>query len=172
MRSRGRQALRDAALGAGAGLLASWVMSVAHRPIMRAGTEETRRREREAAGGMPPATVRAAQVAAESVGRPLPDDRKKQALGGKIVHYAYGTAWGGAFALAARALAPRAPLAAGLAFGAALWIVSDEMLVPLFRFSRPPKEYPATSHAKGLASHLVYGVATDLAWRAARVAVP
>ncbi len=164
---RRRPGLRDAALGAGAGLLASWVMSLAYRPIMRAGSEDTRRREKDAAGGMPPATIRAAQAAAEAVGRPLPDDRRTQALGGKIVHYAYGTAWGAAFALAARALAPR-PLAGGLAFGAALWVVSDELLVPLLRFSRAPARYPPTSHAKGLASHLVYGMATDVAWRVAR----
>jgi putative membrane protein len=169
---RRRPALRDAALGAGAGLFASWVMSLAYAPIMRAGSEETRRREKEAAAGMPPATIQAARAAADAVGRPLPDDRDKQALGGKLVHYAYGTLWGAAFALAARVAGPRPPLAAGLAFGAALWIVSDELLVPLFRFSRPPTRYPATAHAKGLASHLVYGLATDAAWRAARVALP
>lgn len=160
---------RDAALGAAAGLFASWVMSLAYKPIMGAGSEETRRREKEAAGGMPPATIRAAQVAAEAVGRPLPDDRGKQAIGGKLVHYAYGTAWGAGFALAARALAPRAPLASGAAFGLLLWLLSDELLVPLFRFSRPPARYPPTSHAKGLAVHLVYGVATDAAWRLGRI---
>jgi hypothetical protein len=158
----------DAVLGAASGLLASWVMSAAYRPIMQAGGEETRRREKEAAGGLPPATIRAAQVAAETVGRPLPDDREAQALGGKVVHYVYGTVWGAAFAVAARVLAPRAPIASGLVFGAILWVVSDELLVPLFRFSRKPTEYPATTHAKGLASHLVYGVATDAAWRLAR----
>jgi hypothetical protein len=158
----------DAALGAGAGLFASWVMSVAYGPIMRAGGDAARRREKEAAGDLPPATVRAAQVAAATLGRPLPEEREAQALGGKIIHYAYGTAWGAAFALAARAVAPRAPISAGLGFGILLWVLSDEMLVPLFRLSRPPTRYPATSHAKGLASHLVYGVATDAAWRLAR----
>jgi hypothetical protein len=163
-----RSALADAALGAAAGLLASWVMSALYRPIMRAGGEETLRKEREAAGGLPPATIRAAQLAAEKVGRSLPDDRGAQALGGKVVHYLYGTAWGAAFAVAARSRGERAPVATGLAFGVVLWVVSDELLVPLFRLSRPPAAYPATSHAKGLASHLVYGVATDVAWRLAR----
>jgi putative membrane protein len=163
-----RSAFLDAALGAGAGLIASWVMSLAYKPIMGAGDDETLRREKEAAEGLPPATIRAAQVAAEKVGRPLPDDRGAQALGGKIIHYVYGTLWGAAFALAARTFAPRAPLAAGLGFGVVLWVLSDEMLVPLFKLSHPPTRYPATSHAKGLASHLVYGVATDAAWRLAR----
>jgi hypothetical protein len=166
MLRRRTSAVLDAALGAGAGLFASWVMSLAYGPIMRAGGEATRRREKEAAGELPPATIRAVQVAAGTVGRSLPEDR--EALGGKIVHYAYGTAWGAAFALAARALAPRAPVATGLGFGIVLWVLSDEMLVPLFKLSHPPTRYPATSHAKGLASHLVYGVATDAAWRLAR----
>jgi hypothetical protein len=165
---RKRPAVLDAALGAAAGLFASWVMSLAYRPIMQAGNEKTRRREQEAAGELPPATIRAAQVAAEKVGRPLPEEREAEALGGKIVHYAYGTLWGAAFAIAARAVAPRTPVAAGLAFGTILWVLSDEMLVPLFKLSQPPTRYPATSHAKGLASHLVYGVATDAAWRLAR----
>jgi hypothetical protein len=168
MLGRRRSLAWDAALGAAAGLFASWVMSAAYRPIQRAGDEETRRKEKEAAAGMPPATIRAAQVASEAVGRPLPPDREKEALGGKVVHYVYGTLWGAAFAVLAREVAPRVPLLAGAAFGAALWIVSDELLVPLFRFSHPPARYPATSHAKGLASHLVYGVATEAAWRIAR----
>ncbi len=159
----------DAAIGAASGLAASWLMSAAYRPIWRAGSEETRRRERDAQAGMPPATIRAAEAAAAAVGRRIPEERK--GLGGWIVHYAYGVAWGAAFALAARALAPRAPVASGLAFGAVLWLLSDEVLVPLFRFSRPPVRYPASTHAKGLAAHLVYGVATEAGWRLARAAL-
>lgn len=160
----------DAIAGALAGLGASWVMSALYRPIMRAGSEETLRRERRAQAGMPPSTVRAAEAAARAVGTSLPD-RRAQALGGKAVHYGYGVAWGAAFALAARALSARhrPPLAAGLAFGALLWVVSDELLVPLFGFSREPARYPPSSHLKGLAAHLVYGVVTDVAWRAARL---
>lgn len=146
-------------------------MSLAYKPIWRAGDEETLRREREAQAGMPPATIQAAEAAAGAIGKGLSDDPEKQALVGKLVHYAYGTAWGAVFALAARALGRRAPVATGLAFGAALWAVSDELLVPLLRFSRPPTRYPASTHAKGLASHLVYGVATDAGWRLARAAL-
>lgn len=168
-RERGPGAALDAAVGAASGLAASWVMSAAYRPIWRAGSEETRRRERDAQAGMPPATIRAAEVAAAAVGKEIPEERK--GLGGWIVHYAYGIAWGGAFALAARALGARAPVASGLVFGTALWVISDEVLVPLFGFSRAPARYPATTHAKGLAAHLVYGVATDAAWRLGRAAL-
>jgi hypothetical protein len=160
----------DAVAGALAGLCASWVMSAAYGPIMRAGSAQTLRREREAQAGLPPSTVRAAEAAARAVGGALPDRRSRE-VGGKAVHYGYGIAWGAAFALAGRSVAPRwrpPPLATGLAFGALLWLVSDEVLVPLFGFSREPARYPPSSHLKGLAAHLVYGVATDVAWRAAR----
>lgn len=166
-RKRRPGAAGDALAGALAGLGASWLMSLSYGPIMRAGSEETRRREREAQGSEPPSTVRAAEAAAHAVGAELPDKRT-QALGGKAVHYGYGAAWGAAFALAARALSRRPPLATGLAFGTLLWALSDELLVPLFGFSRGPARYPASTHLKGLAAHLVYGVATDAAWRAAR----
>jgi uncharacterized membrane protein YagU involved in acid resistance len=160
----------DALAGVGAGLAASWAMSAAYKPIMRAGSEETLRREREAQAGLPPATIRAAEAAARAVGTHLPRDRKVRALGGKAVHYGYGAMWGAAFAVAARALPGRAalPVASGVAFGVVVWLLSDEVLVPLFGFSRLPARYPATSHLKGLAAHLVYGLATDAAWRAAR----
>jgi hypothetical protein len=39
-----RPAVLDAALGAAAGLFASWVMSLAYGPIMQAGNEKTRYR--------------------------------------------------------------------------------------------------------------------------------
>jgi hypothetical protein len=159
----------DAAIGAASGLAASWLMSAAYRPIWRAGSEQTREREQAAQAGMPPATVRAAEAAAAAVGRRIPEEKK--GLGGWLVHYAYGVAWGAAFALGARALGARWPVGAGLVFGAALWVASDEVLVPAFRFSRPPTRYPASTHAKGLAAHLVYGVATDAGWRLARGAL-
>jgi hypothetical protein len=168
-RARRPGRVADAAIGAVSGLAASWLMSAALKPIGRAGSEETRRREREAQAGMPPATIRAAEAATAAVGQRLPEERK--GLGGWIVHCAYGVAWGAAFAVTARALAPRAPVASGLAFGAVLWLLSDEVLVPLLGLSRPPTRYPVSTHAKGLAAHLVYGVATDAGWRLGRAAL-
>ena len=160
-------AAADALAGSLAGLAASWAMAASYGPIMRTGTAETLRREQEAQAGLPPSTVRAAEAAARAMGARLPD-RRARTLGGKAIHYGYGVAWGAAFALAARAFPSRPPVATGLAFGALLWVLSDEMLVPLFGFSRLPARYPASSHLKGLAAHLVYGVATEAGWRAAR----
>ena len=51
--------------------------------------------------------------------------------------------------------------AAGLPFGAAVWIVADEIGVPLAGLSKPPTEYPLRDHASAFAAHLVFGVTTE-----------
>ena len=152
----------DAAIGAASGLLASWVMEQAQKPITKVGSRETQERERRAQGDLPPATVRVAERAAALAGRSLPEDRRDAA--GEVVHYATGAAFGALFGV----LAPRLPLpvvAAGALYGAAVWLVSDETVVPALGFSRRPWEYPASTHAKALAAHLVYGTATDAGFR-------
>jgi hypothetical protein len=157
-----RSLLLDAAIGAASGLLASWVMELAQKPILRAGGPETRERERLAQGDLPPATVRVAERAAALAGRSLPADRRDAA--GEVVHYGTGAAFGALFGV----LAPRLPLpvvAAGALYGAAVWVVSDETLVPALGLSRRPWDYPASTHAKALASHLVYGTAMDAGFR-------
>ncbi len=155
-------ALRGALGGAASGLLASWVMEKAQSPIRKLGGEETRRREQEAQAGREPATVTAARRAAGLAGRSIPDERKGTA--GEVMHYAVGAAFGALFgALAPRLRAPL--LVAGALFGAAVWLVNDEALVPALGFSRKPWAYPASSHVKALAAHLVYGAATGAGLR-------
>lgn len=164
-RNRTLDVALDAALGAASGLAASWVMELAQPRISAAGSEETRARERQARGDQEPATYRAAGAAAHLVGRSIPEDRKP--LAGEVVHYATGAAWGALFGV----LAPRLPapvLAAGAAWGALVWLVSDEVLVPALGWSSGPTAYPASTHAKALASHLLYGAATDAGYRALR----
>jgi putative membrane protein len=164
-RRRTRSLLLDAALGAGAGLVASWVMERAQARIMAAGSEETKAREKRAQGDLEPATYRAAERAARLVGKRLPEDRK--AAAGEVVHYATGAVWGALFGLLARRL-PVPIVAAGAAWGTAVWLVSDELLVPALGFSRSPAKYPPSTHAKALASHLVYGTTTEAGYRALR----
>lgn len=155
----------DAALGAASGLLASWLMERAQPRISAAGSDATKAREAQASLGQEPATYRAAEAAAHLVGRSIPESRK--AVAGDVVHYATGAGWGALFGV----LAPRVPapvLAAGAAWGALVWLLSDELLVPLLGWARGPTHYPASTHAKALASHLVYGASTDAGYRALR----
>ncbi len=161
-------ALVDALVGAASGLAASWVMAKAQPRIMSAGGEATRRREKEAQGDLPPATVRAAERAAELVGRTVPDERKGTA--GEAVHYATGALFGALFGVLAPRISTPA-LLAGVAYGAAVWLVNDETLVPALGLSNPPWGYPASTHAKSLAAHVVYGAATGAGFDLAHAAV-
>ncbi len=158
-----RSLLADALMGAVSGLGASWVMEKVQARIQGLGSERVKQREKEAhqrAGE--PATVKVAGAAAGRLGIDLTEPQKLKA--GTIAHYMYGAAWGAILGIAERKL--RIPLLlAGAAFGAALWLVSDEILIPMFGLSLKPTSYPPSVHAKSLAAHVVYGAATDGGYR-------
>lgn len=112
------------------------------------------------------ATVKAARAISEGVfGHELKESEKKPA--GAAVHYAFGSATGGLYGAAAE-LIPEVTTGLGLPFGVAFWAVADEGAVPLLGLSKGPSEYPLSTHAYALASHLVYGLTTEVTRRAVR----
>lgn len=112
------------------------------------------------------ATEVAARVVSKEVfGHELQEQEKKAA--GAAVHYAFGTVSGGLYGALAE-VSPRVTTAAGVPFGAAFWLLADEVTVPLLGLSKGPAEYPVSTHASALASHLVYGLTTELSRRALR----
>ena len=86
---------------------------------------------------------------------------------GAAAHYAMGVASGAIYGAAAEVM-PWTTVAAGLPFGAAVWVIADEAVVPALGLSREPTEYPASIHVYSFASHLVYGLTTELVRRAVR----
>ena len=76
------------------------------------------------------------------------------------MHWAYGTSSAAGYALAF----PHPPRWAGLALGAAVW-ASDYITLPLAGVYKPIWKYDATTLAKDLSAHLVFGAATDGALR-------
>lgn len=76
---------------------------------------------------------------------------------GKIVHYAYGSAWGAAYGLLASSFPAVRTAVGGLLYGAGLWMASEGFILPLFRLRAWPHRYPLKVHAYDLAAHLVYG---------------
>jgi hypothetical protein len=74
--------------------------------------------------------------------------------------------WGGALGEGAlygllRHFAPRVSLGAGLLFGSLSWALFHEGLPALLTLSPPLGKLPWVTHARGLASHLAYGAATE-----------
>ena len=112
------------------------------------------------------ATVETAKVISRGVfGHELQENEKEPA--GAAVHYAFGTVTGGLYGALAE-VSPQVTAAAGLPFGAAFWLIADEVSVPLLGLAKGPTAYPVSTHVYALASHLVYGVTAELSRRALR----
>ncbi len=93
---------------------------------------------------------------------PLDEAGKKRVA--RAVHYAFGAGWGGLYALS-RETAPRLPASV---FGAAVWMLSDNLLLPAFRVALWPSQYRAAEHHYALQAHLAYGLATAGAYAVLR----
>jgi uncharacterized membrane protein YagU involved in acid resistance len=58
-----------------------------------------------------------------------------------------------------------------LTYGATIWVVADEGVVPALGLSKSASEYPLSIHAYALASHLVYGLTGEIVRGAVRRAL-
>ena len=141
---------RGLAAGIAAGLIASFAMNrfqkalASKLPLPSSGDD--------------PATVKAAQKANRAATGAYFAKADKEAAG-NAVHYAFGALLGGAYGLIAE-YRPAVTTGGGTLFGAAALLV-DELGVPAADLSCPPTDFPASTHAYGLASHLVFGVVTE-----------
>jgi putative membrane protein len=160
--SNGRVA-RNVVAGLIGGLVASYVMEHFQQALSHiseemggasgGGGQQHRQPQSE------PATYKAADAEARAVtGKPLPKADKP--TGGSIVHYAFGGAVGAIYGAAA-SQNHEVTAWAGIPFGATVWLVADEIGVPLSGFAKGPTEYPLSSHLSAFATHLVYGFTTE-----------
>jgi hypothetical protein len=139
----------------GRGLVAGAVGTAA---MTVSSTIEQKRREREASTA--PADAAMKVLGIES----FCDDAAKSRFS-NVVHWAYGTAWG-----VPRALLDAAglsPAAATAAHGGALW-GSEQVMLPALGVAPPLWEWGATEVAIDASHHLVYTLASSLAYAALR----
>ena len=159
--------LVSAAAGAAAGLLGAWMMVRFQHAL--GGTNDSGSHPHRRQNATPndtdgtiadePASMKAASRASEAVaGRPLDEGEKEVA--GPMVHYAFGAVTGSFYALAAERR-PDVSAAAGIPFGVAVWLIADEIGVPLAGLASKPTDYPLERHASALASHLVFGLTVE-----------
>jgi len=112
------------------------------------------------------ATVETAKVISKQVfGHELQESEKEPA--GAAVHYTFGIVTGGLYGALAE-VSPQVTMGAGVPFGAAFWLIADEVTVPLLGLSKGPTHYPVSTHVYAFASHLVYGMTAELSRRALR----
>jgi hypothetical protein len=95
--------------------------------------------------------------------------REKEATG-TVFHYAMGVTAGAVYGVAAEAW-PGATSGAGLPFGAAVWAIADEGIVPAAGLSKSPTAYPLSIHLYAFTSHLVFGLTAEAVRRAVRRAL-
>lgn len=153
------------AAGLAGGLAATAVMSQFQAISQRWKARKPEEAQEDPQPESEPATVKAAAALAHRAGVELSPRVKGPAA--TAVHYAFGGANGALYG-AVSEYTRRVQAGRGIAFGTGLWALADEVAVPAFGFSRPPGEFPLSTHLYALASHLVYGFTADAIWRAVR----
>lgn len=107
------------------------------------------------------------RIAYETVVHRSPSKKTKKKLM-QGVHWGYGIAVGSLYG-ALRADAEVPDLGWGLAYGAALWLLGDELMVPLLGLAEGPGAHGPAEHANALGAHLAYGAATAAATQGLRL---
>ena len=156
------EVIKGAVAGLIGGLVASFVMSEFQSLLSKLTEEEKKSKKKKEE----PANVKTAEAISENVfDHKLKKSEKEPA--GEAVHYAMGATSGLIYGIASE-IAPMTTVGLGLPFGAAVWLVADDVVVPALGLAKPATEYPLSTHAYALSSHLVYGLTTDLVRRAVR----
>lgn len=151
--------LSDLVKGALAGVAATWAMGPVTTYLYEHESKEARETEDEARGNQTAYGV-AAEKAADAVGVELSEDQRKQA--GAAIHWVLGAGAGAAYGVLRNRL-PGVGAAGGLLFGTAFWLAIDEGANYALRLTPGPTAFPWQTHARGLAGHLVFGVAAHAA---------
>ncbi len=115
------------------------------------------------------AAIRAGNAVSEFVfDHKLSKSEKETA--GALAHYAMGAASGAIYGAAAEVM-PLSTSGEGVPFGVAVWAIADEAVVPALGLSKPATAYPLSTHVYALASHMVYGLTTEIVRRNVRWAL-
>lgn len=162
--------LKGIVAGAVGGLVASWTMEKFQAlltELSESDKKSSQKKDKKSENKKSePATVKMAEAIAENIFDTKLTKKEKE-IAGPVVHYAMGLT-SGAILGAAAEVAPMTAAGAGLPFGAVVWLVADDVVVPALGLSKPPTEYPLSTHVYALSSHLVYGLTTDVVRRLVR----
>lgn len=152
--------ISKAIIGAAAGAVGTWALDRADWAMWRHENEDARRRTRSVRPfGEPPAHVLVRKVERSLGLTPTPEQHD---FAGLLTHYAIGVGPAIAYAMVRDKLPVQGPVR-GLLYGLTLFLLQDEGLNAVTGLGARPRDYPWQAHARGLVSHLVYGVVTELA---------
>jgi hypothetical protein len=159
-----RTLLTDLALAPVAGYAGTKVMEPVSSRLYELESQADREREDAVRPGMPYAI--AARKATDLLGVDLSDKNIERLS--LLFHYGLAIQWAPLYALLRRQTA-LGPAPAGLVTGAAMSLIADELMTPALGFSAPNRAYPLSTHLRGFAAHLVFGLGvaatTEAGWR-------
>lgn len=157
-----------AAMGMVAGAIGVWALDRVDYFMWNREDPGTRARTKAVRPhGEPPAGVVVTELERAS-GRPLGEEQHEAAQ--TAVHYAIGIGPAAGYALVRNQL-PGGP-ARGLLYGLGVFLLQDEGINAVTRLGANPRDYPWQAHGRGLVSHLVYGLTTELALSAMERLLP
>lgn len=155
--------LEDLAVSAVAGYAGTKAMEPVSMKLYELESQADRDREDAARPG-PPYEIAAKKIAALA-GITL--EGKALDRASLVAHYGLALTWSPLYLLLRRRTS-LSPVTAGLATGAAISAIADELMTPTFGFSAPNRAYPRSTHVRGVAAHLVFGLgvaaATEALW--------
>ena len=149
-----RTLLADGALSVAAGYAGTKAMEPIGMKLYELESDADREREDAVRPGAP------YRLAAEKISGLLGLDLDEEQMGkaSMAMHYGLAISWAPLYPLLRRRTG-LGPVAAGLATGAAMSLIADELMTPAFGFSAPNRKYPFATHARGFAAHLAFGLA-------------
>ena len=107
-----------------------------------------------------------AQFAAEhTIGRSL--TRDELAVAAPVVHFAFGAAMGALYGYFVET-GHRGGVKSGAQFGMSVWAAADEAAMPALGLSESTLHRPGELHTQSFASHVVFGVTTEVVRRTVR----
>lgn len=155
----------DLALSALAGYLGTKAMEPVSMKLYQRESAQSRAREDAVRPG-PPYRIAAAKLT-NAFGVKLTDEQLDRLS--LVFHYGLAIQWAALYPLLRRTTTLN-PVATGLATGAGMSVIADELMTPAFGFSAPNLDYPLVTHARGLAAHLIFGLSVaavvEAGWRA------
>jgi putative membrane protein len=165
-RSQGKnRAILVGVLGGLAGTLAmnyaqrAWTRAADGEAPRSAGGKHDARDWQEREEGRNSNELAAQAIAAAIVGRRL--TYGELTVAAPLVHYTFGAALGACYGGCVRT-ERQGVVRRGSAFGATVWLLADEIAMPLLRLSRPTLERALEKHLQSFAAHIVFGIVAEM----------
>ena len=154
--------LGDIAIGAIAGAVGVWAMDRVGWFMYNREDSDALQQEQEARKGSMDVAHTAVAKASHHLGFSI--EPKQPNAAGIGFHYMLGILPGALYGVLWNRYRP-ARTNYGALYGLILFLAQDEAVAPLLGIASKPGKYPRQAHIRGLVSHLILGVATDITIR-------